>query len=119
MRRKRFRIRRNIGKLNINLNRILVKFRKSHNRLRGLSYSESHAAIDKADRFLSIDIKPFPEKDTKKRFTPHFQQLDFVHCHFTGIGFEWDFPHYALVWDINPYFDSVMVIPTTSEIRNF
>jgi hypothetical protein len=43
--------------------------------------------------------------------------LDFVHCDFTGVGFEWDGPHYALVWEVNPEFDAITVIPATSQKR--
>lgn len=74
--------------------------------------------VDKTIRFMNIDMKSATIVKKTGRFTPEYRKFEFVHCHFTGIGFEWDFPHFALIWDIDPYMDSVLVIPTTSTPRN-
>lgn len=74
---------------------------------------------------ISEKLKLFTKSDTtivsydsvKEEFLPQYILMDIVHCDFTGVGFEWDGPHYALVWDVNPKFDSMMVIPATSQPR--
>ncbi|WP_172253498.1 hypothetical protein [Saccharibacillus deserti] len=61
----------------------------------------------------SFNYDPARPKD----FLPKLSRLDVVDCYFTGMGFEWDEKHKAIIWDIYPQFDSVMVIPTTSKER--
>lgn len=72
--------------------------------------------LEKVKLFSKSDAKNLTT-DANNHFIPKFKQMDIVHCDFTGVGFEWDGPHYALVWDINPLFDSILVIPTTSQTR--
>lgn len=60
---------------------------------------------------------PLRDGRTIHHYQPPLSRLEVVHCNFTGVGFEWDGPHYAVVWNINPLFDAVTVIPTTSEAR--
>ncbi|MGO4268244.1 hypothetical protein AB4Z22_00105 [Paenibacillus sp. TAF58] len=80
--------------------------------------------IRKLKLFAKCDAKPFqtvtntlPSGKTVTQHLPPLSRLDVVHCDFTGVGFEWDGPHYAVVWNVNSSFDSVTVIPTTSESR--
>ena len=72
--------------------------------------------LEKIKLFTKSDVKNL-SSDGNGHFIPKFKQMDIVHCDFTGVGFEWDGPHYALVWDVNPRFDSILVIPTTSQRR--
>lgn len=72
--------------------------------------------LEKIKLFSKSDAKNLIS-DSNNHFIPKFKQMDIVHCDFTGVGFEWDGPHYALVWDVNPLFDSILVIPTTSQSR--
>jgi hypothetical protein len=74
------------------------------------------AENDAKQHQTEIQKNPYTGKETKI-YLPKLSRLDVVHCDFTGVGFEWDGPHYALVWNVNPAFDSVTVIPTTSESR--
>jgi hypothetical protein len=55
--------------------------------------------------------------DDRGHFEPKINKLDFVHVDFTGVGSEWDGGHYGLVWNVNPKFESFVVIPTTSQPR--
>ncbi len=56
-------------------------------------------------------------RSTPSAYVPKYSKFDFVDCYFTGMGFEWDAKHIALVWDVYPHLDSIMVIPTTSKPR--
>lgn len=68
--------------------------------------------------FAEQDAKPFSYDSVQPdHFSPSYKRFDFVECYFTGVGFEWDAKHIALIWDIYPQLDSVMVIPTTSKTR--
>jgi hypothetical protein len=80
--------------------------------------------IRKLKLFAECDSKPFqtvtntnPNGKQVTQHLPPLARLDVVHCNFTGVGFEWDGPHYGVVWNVNSAFDSVTVIPTTSERR--
>lgn len=74
--------------------------------------------LEKIYRFTDVELKPMNERDEKKKhFVPKFFKFEIVHCDFVGTGYEWDGPHYGVVWDISPHFDSVMIIPTTSQPR--
>lgn len=73
-----------------------------------------HKVITFADRDSRTLV--FDKKETT-HFSPAYTRFDFVNCFFTGVGFEWDAKHIALIWDIYPHLDSVMVIPTTSKYR--
>lgn len=74
-------------------------------------------SIDKAIRLVENDVK-VAKKDYRGRFIPSFKKFDIVHCYFTGVGFEWDLPHYAVVWNVDPILDAVEVIPLTSALRD-
>ena len=81
--------------------------------------------IPEPDRIVTLNrIQTFVERDSiimrkvsSRVYEPRFSRFDFVDCYFTGMGFEWDGKHIALIWDIDPNMDSVMVIPTTSKKR--
>lgn len=80
--------------------------------------------IRKIKLFAQCDARPYQtgtrtshQGKTITHFLPPLSRMDVVHCDFTGVGYEWDGPHYAVVWNVNPIFDSVTVIPTTSETR--
>ncbi|MGG0545135.1 hypothetical protein ABEY63_24860 [Priestia aryabhattai] len=81
-----------------------------------LNNEEKEDLIRKITLFAKSDSK----KDTKDKndvYIPVLNKLDFVHCDFTGVGSEWDGPHYGLVWEVNPRFDAVTIIPATSKKR--
>ena len=89
-----------------------------------LSEEQRSDIIRKISLFVEVDSKPHdirevesPDGRVSGHFMPQLRRLDVVHCNFTGVGFEWDGPHYAIVWNVNPKFDAVTVIPTTSEQR--
>lgn len=54
-------------------------------------------------------------KDARGKFTPHYERRDIVHCKFSGVGSEYSGGHYAVVWEDNPYFEDITVIPATSQ----
>jgi hypothetical protein len=86
--------------------------------LSGISSNDQlRKVINKTIRFIENDIK-VESKDNRGRYTPSFKRYDVVHCNFTGIGYEWDFPHYAVVWNIDPILDLVEIIPLTSVARD-
>ncbi|WP_044784562.1 type II toxin-antitoxin system PemK/MazF family toxin [Bacillus thuringiensis] len=86
--------------------------------LNGISTPEQlRKTINKTIRLIENDIKN-ENKDKHGRYLPSFKRYDVVHCNFTGIGYEWDFPHYAVVWNVDPIFDVIEVIPLTSVIRD-
>jgi len=96
----------------------ILEIRRFRKILSQLDIKNRSSVVDKAMRFINIDMKSETVVKKTGRFNPEYRKFEFVHCHFTGIGFEWDFPHFALIWDIDPYMDSVLVIPTTSTPRN-
>ncbi|ETT61037.1 hypothetical protein BSK66_31875 [Paenibacillus odorifer] len=74
--------------------------------------------LEKLITFAQNDIKPLNRSTTSPyHYAPPYSRFDLVNCYFTGIGYEWDAKHIALVWDVYPQLDSVMVIPTTSKTR--
>lgn len=95
----------------------LIEFKKFREILSRIDKDKRKLIVDKARRFMSIDTKE-EEKTNRGTYATQFRKFEFVRCHFTGIGFEWDLPHFALVWDVNPKMDSVLVIPTTSVKRD-
>ncbi|GIP34770.1 type II toxin-antitoxin system PemK/MazF family toxin [Paenibacillus sp. J2TS4] len=54
-------------------------------------------------------------KDSRGKYTPHYERRDIVHCKFSGVGSEYSGGHYAIVWEDNPYFEDITVIPATSQ----
>lgn len=77
---------------------------------------------DKRERIVK-KLKSFAECDSKDddivdgKYNPYFKRFDFVHVKFTGVGYEWDGDHYAVIWNDNPKLEQVVVIPTTSQPR--
>lgn len=88
-----------------------------NNFLAQLNTTERAIILKKIKLFAQSDAKTVPYDSSSNKYSPEYLKMDFVHCDFTGVGFEWDGPHYALIWDIDPKFDSVMVIPSTSKQR--
>ncbi len=92
--------------------------------LSGIPSPQREDIIRKIKLFAEADAKAHQKRQfetadgrTITNYLPPLTRLDVVHCHFTGVGYEWDGPHYAIVWNVNPTFDAVTVIPTTSEKR--
>ncbi|WP_079504504.1 type II toxin-antitoxin system PemK/MazF family toxin [Mesobacillus jeotgali] len=99
------------------LNNILKEFNELNDFLASLSTVDRAIILKKIKLFAEKDASIVHFDSSKQKFVPDYQKMDIVHCDFTGVGFEWDGPHYAVIWDINPKLDSVMVIPTTSQKR--
>jgi hypothetical protein len=99
------------------LKQMLVETNELNDFLLSLDSDQRQTIIDKIKRFAESDAKEDIVEERTEHFLPKLNKFDFVHCNFTGVGFEWDGPHYALIWELNPKFDSVMVIPTTSQKR--
>lgn len=57
-------------------------------------------------------IKPYVENN---QFEPILKKGYIVKCQFTGIGNELNFPHYAIVWNVDPSDETVNIIPLTSQ----
>lgn len=100
-----------------NLNSILKELSELNDFLASLSETDRAIILKKIKLFAENDARVISFDSTKQKFVPDFKKMDFVHCDFTGVGFEWDGPHYALIWEVNPKLDSVMVIPATSQNR--
>ncbi|MFE8703964.1 hypothetical protein ACFYKX_25660 [Cytobacillus sp. FJAT-54145] len=81
-----------------------------------LQPEQREAIIKKIELFAECDSKD-SLTDVNGNFQPAISKLDFVHVDFTGVGGEWDGAHYGVVWNVNPRFDSFVVIPTTSKSR--
>ncbi|PEK30525.1 hypothetical protein [Bacillus toyonensis] len=81
-----------------------------------LSDQKREEVLKKITLFTKSDVKP-ETKDRNDVFIPALSKLDFVHCDFTGVGYEWDGAHYGVVWEVNPKFDAVTIIPATSKSR--
>lgn len=103
----------------------LKEFKDLNEFLAQLPDPERKDILKKITLFAECDAKAentitYKTKDgvEVKKYDPEFVRMEFVHCDFTGVGYEWDGPHYALVWDVHPRLDSIMVIPTTSQPRN-
>lgn len=80
------------------------------------------AVVDPIDNDLHVKLRLFSEceqvelgKNDKGQYIPHFERRDIVHCKFFGVGAEYSGEHYAVVWEDNPYFEDITVIPTTSQ----
>lgn len=104
----------------VNLLQKMYEIEPLNNLLSKLSPGQRISTLKKITTFAQNDVRPEsilqgPPKTTI--YDPAYTRLDFVDCMFTGVGYEWDSKHIALVWDIFPGFDSVMVIPTTSQKR--
>lgn len=82
-----------------------------------LPIGQLRKTINKSIRLIENDIKT-ENKDHFGRYIPSFKKYDIVHCHFTGVGFEWDLPHYAVVWNVDTIMDAIEVIPLTSAVRD-
>lgn len=82
----------------------------------GLLPKEQREVINKAIRFVKQDIT-LENINESGKYEPVLKRFEVVHVNFTGIGFEWDLPHYAMVWDVHPVHDTIEVIPMTSSIR--
>ncbi|MCP3776406.1 type II toxin-antitoxin system PemK/MazF family toxin [Paenibacillus sp. MZ04-78.2] len=52
-----------------------------------------------------------------KQFLTEVKPLDVIHCHLAGVGFEYTGDHYAVIWNANPLFEVITVIPTTSKTK--
>lgn len=46
---------------------------------------------------------------------PYFQRFELILCQFGGVGWEYDGPHYALVWEDDHTDSELTIIPTTSQ----
>jgi len=66
--------------------------------------------------FIKADSKDL-KKDQDDNLLPKISKFDVVLCNFTGVGYEWNGPHYGVVWDTSPILDSFTIIPTTSQPR--
>ncbi|MEK3794759.1 hypothetical protein MKX42_23745 [Paenibacillus sp. FSL R7-0204] len=69
--------------------------------------------LDRIKRYTKASLKNY-RKNTLSEFKPEVTQNMLIHVDFTGIGGEHDMPHYAIVWNVDPKRDNVLVIPTTS-----
>lgn len=102
----------------VELNNILKGFGGLYDVLSGQSEINQGIILKKLTLFAECDSRLENFDSQAQKFKPDFTKLEVVHCDFTGVGFEWSGPHYAIVWDVNPKFDSVMIIPLTSQKRN-
>jgi len=94
------------------IEKIKEKYSNSPKEKEKLLYS-----LKKVNRFVEVELKEENEKNENKEYIPEIVPFEVVHVDFTGVGFEWDGPHYGIVWEVNPLFDSVTIIPTTSKNR--
>ncbi|WP_408976317.1 hypothetical protein [Paenibacillus jiagnxiensis] len=86
--------------------------------LDSVSEPERSSVLKKITTFAEQDTKSFTmQKHNSDYFDPPLVRYDIVNCYFTGVGYEWDAKHFAVIWDVYPHLDSVMVIPTTSKTR--
>lgn len=99
------------------LNEKLKELSDLNNFLSKMTKTERTIILKKIKLFAESDARTVSYNSSSNTFSPQYLKMDFVHCDFTGVGFEWDGPHYALIWDVDPKFDSVMVIPSTSQPR--
>lgn len=99
------------------LNNMLKELSDLNDFLGSLSKIERGIITKKIKLFAESDSKVITYDSKNDKYTPEYLKMDMVHCDFTGVGYEWDGPHYALIWDVNPKLDSIMVIPTTSQTR--
>jgi len=74
-------------------------------RLERLSKCEGATIAPKSLVFPS----PVPE--------PFFSRFDIIHCQFGGVGWEYDGPHYAMVWEDKHFELEITVIPSTSQFN--
>ena len=86
------------------------------NTMSSLSQEEKDNLLKKLNLFAACDVKD-ESFDQDGLYEPKLSKLDFVHCDFTGVGYEWDGGHYGVVWEVNPKFDAITIIPTTSQRR--
>lgn len=82
----------------------------------------SLAVSDRISKDLQAKLRLFSEcelvelgRNSKGQYMPHFERRDIVHCKFSGVGSEYSGEHYAVVWEDNPYFEDITVIPATSQ----
>ncbi|WP_010272756.1 type II toxin-antitoxin system PemK/MazF family toxin [Paenibacillus senegalensis] len=78
--------------------------------------------FDRIGTDLQVKLRLFSEceqvelsRNRKGQYLPHFERRDIVHCKFSGVGSEYSGEHYAVVWEDNPYFEDITVIPATSQ----
>jgi hypothetical protein len=88
-----------------------------HKILMNLSDQERKEILRKITLFAQCDSSPEQKDPSNNTYQPPLTRLDFVHCNFTGVGYEWDGPHYGVVWEVNPKFDAITIIPVTSKPR--
>jgi hypothetical protein len=97
------------------INYLLSKqLKEMENILSKVPLNEALTSIKKTKRFLEVDLREENEKDESNCYLPALEPLEIVECEFTGIGFEFDKFHYAVVWEVNPRFDSIVILPMTS-----
>lgn len=80
----------------------------------GLSYpprSDLHTKLRLFSECEQVELG----RDDKGQYFPHYERRDIVHCKFSGVGAEYSGEHYAVVWEDNPYFEDITVIPATSQ----
>ncbi|MBJ6364041.1 hypothetical protein ACFOQM_22710 [Paenibacillus sp. GCM10012307] len=54
--------------------------------------------LQKLMTFAEQDAQPFSYDPVQPdHFSPSYKRFDFVDCYFTGVGFEWDAKHIALI----------------------
>jgi hypothetical protein len=94
----------------------IEKYEGLHSTLVNLPEETRESILNKIGLFAKCDAKE-DQLNEKGHYLPEIRKLDFVHVDFTGVGSEWDGGHYGLVWNVNPKFDSFVVIPTTSQNR--
>lgn len=101
----------------VELNNVLKGFDGLYSVLSGQPEINQGITMEKLTLFAECDSRLENFDSHVQKFKPDFTKLEIVHCDFTGVGFEWNGPHYAIVWEVDPKFDSVMVIPLTSKKR--
>lgn len=68
--------------------------------------------LDRIRRYINISNKNFRKQNFK--YLPEVEKGMIVEVSFTGIGGEHDKKHKAIVWDVDPNRDNILVLPTTS-----
>jgi hypothetical protein len=73
--------------------------------------------LNRMERLSACEALTIPSKARTGvvALEPYFSKFDMIYVNFGGVGWEYDSPHFALVWEDNDNDSEITVIPTTSQ----
>lgn len=79
---------------------------------------ENLKLIDMAVRNIKASGRELIYDRTTSSYKPIYRKGDIVECEFVGIDKEFNYRHFAIVWDVKPNRENINIIPLTSQIKD-